>query len=136
MSRDALTRADLLAVAPASAVDAIFSGVDGDRGTAELALMEQLRAGAVPRDALELTIVGWSSTLDGLPPGPLAPEHRVRLERTIAIQAGGLPALAAWLTALRPRITRAEDLDLALRFLLATRQAWILSDALRERALP
>jgi hypothetical protein len=135
MTHGTLTHDDLLAITPGSVLDGIFAaGASAiPRSTAELALVEQLRAGAVPRDALELTIVGWSGALDGLAPGPMPAERLARLDRTTAIQSAGIPALAAWLAALRPRIARAEDLDRALQFLLAARQLWLLGDALPRR---
>jgi hypothetical protein len=133
---ETISRAQLLAIAPPSMMDAVFAPPDppSDVGTAMLAFVEQLRAAKVPLEALELCIVAWSAALDGLAPGTQVPADRLaHLDASLDLQMRGFDALAKWIGALRQRVSSAETLDLAIQFLLRARTTWTLGDALRAR---
>ena len=131
-----LSRTELLAITPESLMVAVFAspGPSPEIGTAGLVLAEQLRCANVPLPALELCIVVWSAALDGLDPGTQVPADRLaNLDRSLAIQTRGLPALERWMSALRQRVSSAETLDLAIQFLLRGRSTWVLTDTMRAR---
>ena len=120
---------------PASAWmgDVWSSDTEPPGATAALALSMQLRAAGISRDALELVVVAWSSALEGLAPAAALPGDRAQaLDRALAIQTRGLPALAAWTEPLRARCRVAEDLDLVIQFLLRALTTWRLTEAIAE----
>ncbi|HEX7835879.1 MAG TPA: hypothetical protein VF469_00370 [Kofleriaceae bacterium] len=129
-----MSRDELLGRSAASWMGDVWSSdTDPPGATAALAMAMQLRAASVPRDALELVVVAWSSALDGLAPGASLPSDRAHaLDRALAIQTRDLPALAAWTAPLRARCRVAEDLDHVIQFLLRTLTTWRLTEAIAQ----
>lgn len=139
---ESLSREDLLARTPEAV---LAGGLRGDgpeglapelAGTGALALVEQLRAADVPREALELCLVQLDRAREQAPPGALSDAAVERLRRDLAVQTRGYPALERWMTALEGHLLHQGDLEAAVTFVSRAWRIWQEGDALRERGKP
>jgi hypothetical protein len=131
---DSTTREERLRWAPDEAIALVRTTAPTEIATVWTAMNDQLQAAGVPREALEMAVMYWSQALDGLDPGPVPPARLAQLDKMQAINHRGLPALERWMAALRAQVTRAEDLDWVIQFLMQARQAWLLVENLKGRA--
>lgn len=136
---ESLSREELLARAPEAVLAGGLRG-EGPEGLAPelagagaLALVEQLRAAGVPREALELCLVQLDRAREQAPPGELSDAALERLRSDLAVQTRGHPALERWMTALAGHLLERSDLEAAVTFVSRAWRIWQEGDALRQR---
>ena len=129
---------EVLALSPAALLDAVIpaGAASDDWGTAGLALALQLRAAGVPAMALELCLVGLHNTRDvALREGIMAPA-REHLNQVVETQSRGVPALETWMSAIRDRVVRLPDLEVAIELLGRARSTWLTVAAMEAAPRP
>ncbi len=127
------TREERLGWNPDEAIALLRRPGPDERATVALAMFDQLEAAKLTMDAVEMNIMFWSRALDGCDPGPVPADRLARLDGDLAIDIGMSPVLGRWLTALRRIVTRAEDLDWVIQFLMQVRQTWVMTTTFRNR---
>ena len=128
-------RQRLLAMTPG---EVLAGGLRGDgpgglqpllAGEGALAMAEQLRAGEVPLEALDLCIVAFDRARERARGATVEDDARAELVRGLRLQAAGHPTLLAWVEALAERVFLREDLPAALAFLVKVREVRAISQA-------
>ncbi len=138
---EAITREELLALDPA---DLFYGGLRGAApgglapeatGVGVIAFGEQLEAGEVPHEALDLCLIQLLRAQEELQ-GSFDPAARARLARNLAVQTEGLPALDRWMVALLEAVHEPADLDAAVVFVHRARQTWAMAARIRALGKP
>ena len=127
------TREERLGWNPDEAIARLLRPGPDERATVALAMFDQLEAAGIPMDALDMCVMFWSRALDGCNPGPVPPDRLARLDSDLAIEIRMTPILGRWLVALRRPVTRAEDLDWVIQFLMQVHQTWAMTVQFRGR---